>query len=107
MHTSIWEARQFLGAARLGQGVRIVDDITGKPGQELLGRLAEFVRDRRAPLELCPTPNVAKCVCKSIAKYAIGILHRLRFRVTLSTDNRLMINTSMTRDFTQCADAFG
>jgi adenosine deaminase len=46
-------------------------------------------------------------VCKSIAEHPIGMLRRLRFRVTLNTDNRLMSNTSMTREFTQCADAFG
>jgi len=104
---SIWEALQFCGAERLGHGVRIVDDITGEPGQEQLGRLAEFVRDRRVPLELCPTSNVNTGVCKSIAEHPIGMLRRLRFRVTLNTDNRLMSNTSMTREFTQCADAFG
>ncbi|NBV82071.1 MAG: adenosine deaminase family protein [Actinobacteria bacterium] len=104
---SIWEALQFCGAERLGHGVRIVDDITGEPGSEVLGRLAEFVRDRRIPLELCPTSNVNTGVCKSIAEHPIGMLRRLRFRVTLNTDNRLMSNTSMTREFTQCADAFG
>jgi len=35
------------------------------------------------------------------------MLRHLRFRVTLNTDNRLMSDTSMTREFTQCADAFG
>jgi adenosine deaminase len=104
---SIWEALQFCGAERLGHGVRIVDDITGEPGHEVLGRLAEFVRDRRIPLELCPTSNVNTGVCASIAEHPIGMLRRLRFRVTLNTDNRLMSNTSMTREFTQCADAFG
>ena len=104
---SIWEALQFCGAERLGHGVRIVDDITGEPGRKVLGRLAEFVRDRRVPLELCPTSNVNTGVCKSIAEHPIGMLRRLRFRVTLNTDNRLMSNTSMTREFTQCADAFG
>ena len=54
--------------------MRNVDEITGEPGQEQLGRLAEFVRDRR---------------------------------VTLDTNNRLMSITSMTREFSQCADAFG
>ena len=103
---SIWEALQFCGAERLGHGVRIVDDITGEPGHEVLGRLAEFVRDRRIPLELCPTSNVNTGVCGSIAEHPIGMLRRLRFRVTLNTDNRLMSNTSMTREFTQCADAF-
>ena len=60
---SIWEAVQYCGAARLGHGVRIVDDITGAPGEEQLGRLASYVRDRRIPLELCPTSNVNTGVC--------------------------------------------
>jgi adenosine deaminase len=104
---SIWEALQFCGAERLGHGVRIVDDIAGEPGGERLGRLAEYVRDRRVPLELCPTSNVNTGVCPSIAAHPIGMLRRLRFRVTVNTDNRLMSNTSMTREFTQLADAFG
>ena len=53
---SIWEALQFCGAERLGHGVRIVDDITVRDdGSVELGRLAAFVRDRRVPLEMCPT----------------------------------------------------
>lgn len=103
---SIWEALQFCGAERLGHGVRIVDDITGEPGNEQLGRLAQFVRDRRIPLELCPTSNVNTGVCASIATHPIGMLKRLRFRVTVNTDNRLMSATSMTKEFEQLAEAF-
>jgi len=103
---SIWEALQYCGAARLGHGVRIVDDITGEPGREELGRLASFVRDRRVPLELCPTSNVNTGVCASIAEHPIGLLRRLRFRVTVNTDNRLMSDTSMSREFTQLTEAF-
>lgn len=103
---SIWEALQYCGAARLGHGVRIVDDITGEPGREVLGRLAQYVRDRRIPLELCPTSNVNTGVCASIAEHPIGMLRRLRFRVTVNTDNRLMSNTSMSREFTQLVEAF-
>lgn len=103
---SIWEALQFCGAERLGHGVRIVDDITGEPGNEKLGRLAQFVRDRRIPLELCPTSNVNTGVCASIATHPIGMLKRLRFRVTVNTDNRLMSATSMTNEFEQLAEAF-
>ena len=56
---SIWEALQFCGAERLGHGVRIVDDITVRDdGTVELGRLAAFVRDRRVPLEMCPSSNV-------------------------------------------------
>lgn len=103
---SIWEALQFCGAERLGHGVRIVDDITGEPGHEQLGRLAQFVRDRRIPLELCPTSNLNTGVCSSIATHPIGMLKRLRFRVTVNTDNRLMSATSMTKEFVQLAEAF-
>jgi adenosine deaminase len=104
---SIWEAVQYCGAARLGHGVRIVDDITGAPGEEQLGRLASFVRDRRICLELCPTSNVNTGVCATIAEHPIGMLRRLRFRVTLNTDNRLMSDTSMTREMVQLHEAFG
>ena len=53
---SIWEALQWCNAERLGHGVRIVDDIAVAPSGEIaLGRLASYVRDRRVPLEMCPT----------------------------------------------------
>lgn len=104
---SIWEALQYCGAARLGHGVRIVDDITGPPGEERLGRLASYVRDRRICLELCPTSNVNTGVCTSIAEHPIGLLRRLRFRATLNTDNRLMSDTSMTKEMVQLNQAFG
>jgi len=87
--------------------VRIVDDITGPPGEEELGRLAAFVRDRRIPLELCPTSNLGTGICKTVAEHPIGMLRRLRFRVTVNTDNRLMSATSMTYEMEQLREAFG
>ncbi len=104
---SIWEAVQWCGAERLGHGVRIVDDITGPPGAETLGRLASYIRDRRIPLELCPTSNVNTGVVPSIAAHPIGLLRRLRFRVTVNTDNRLMSNTTMSAEFEKLHEAFG
>ena len=104
---SIWEAVQWCGGERLGHGVRIVDDITGHPGDETLGRLAAYVRDRRIPLELCPTSNVGTGVCASIGDHPIGMLRRLRFRVTVNTDNRLMSDTSMSKEMIQLNEAFG
>jgi len=104
---SIWEALQYCGAARLGHGVRIVDDIESGPDGEHLGRLAAFVRDRRVPLELCPTSNVNTGVVPTIADHPIGMLRRLRFRVTVNTDNRLMSDTSMSNEMVQLSTAFG
>jgi adenosine deaminase len=104
---SIWEALQWCGAERLGHGVRIVDDIFVEDGQYRLGRLAAFVRDRRTPLEMCPTSNVNTGAAPSIADHPIGLLRRLRFRVTVNTDNRLMSATSMSGELRQLRDAFG
>jgi adenosine deaminase len=105
---SIWEALQFCGAERLGHGVRIVDDITvGPDGEIRLGRLAAFVRDRRVPLEMCPTSNVHSGAAASVAEHPIDLLRRLRFRVTLNTDNRLMSNVSLSSEFQALDEAFG
>src|SRR4051812_23605825 len=105
---SIWEAIQWCGADRLGHGVRIIDDITVAPdGSVELGRLAAYVRDMRIPLEMCPASNVQTGAAQSIAEHPIGLLTRLRFRVTVNTDNRLMSGTSMTSEFTALAEAFG
>ena len=99
---SIWEAIQICGAERLGHGVRIVDDI--HDGR--LGALAAYVRDRRIPLEMCPSSNVQTGAVSSIASHPIGLLEELRFRVTINTDNRLMSQTSMTEEFIKVADTF-
>jgi len=105
---SIWEAIQWCGADRLGHGVRIVDDIDmADPHEPQLGGLAAYVRDRRIPLELCPSSNVQTGAAASIAEHPIGLLRRLNFRVTLNTDNRLMSGTSMSREMELCCEAFG
>jgi adenosine deaminase len=105
---SIWEALQLCGAERLGHGVRIVDDIEiGADGESRLGRVADLVRDRRVPLELCPTSNVHSGAAKSIDEHPIGLLMDLRFRVTVNTDNRLMSATSLSKELVQLVDAFG
>ncbi len=107
---SIWEAIQWCGADRLGHGVRIVDDLrvgarpyggdpvadaTARVEDVALGRLAAYLRDQRIPLEMCPSSNVQTGAAPSIAAHPIGLLSRLRFRVTLNTDNRLMSGTSL------------
>jgi adenosine deaminase len=108
---SIWEALQLCGAERLGHGVRIVDDIAGSDGRDgsgpRLGRLASMVRDRRVPLELCPTSNVDSGAAPSIDAHPIGSLCDLEFRVTINTDNRLMSATSLSREMSVCTQAFG
>jgi adenosine deaminase len=111
---SIWEAIQWCGTDRLGHGVRIVDDITAygstldeQVSSAELGRLAQYVRDRRIPLEMCPSSNVQTGAAPSIAQHPIGLLRRLHFRVTVNTDNRLMSDTSMSREMQLLVDELG
>ncbi|WP_030486643.1 adenosine deaminase [Micromonospora chokoriensis] len=101
---SIWQAIQWCGADRLGHGVRIVDDIAP---DGTLGRLAAYVRDKRIPLELCPSSNVQTGAVTSIADHPIGLLRDLRFRATVNTDNRLMSGTSMSREMSLLVETFG
>ena len=103
---SIWEAIQYCGAERLGHGVRIIDDIDFSGDPPVLGRLAAYIRDRRIPLEICPTSNLQTGAAKTIAEHPIGKLSELRFRVTVNTDNRLMSRTSMTNEMYQLVRAF-
>jgi adenosine deaminase len=104
---SIWQAIQWCGADRLGHGVRIIDDIVAEDGTAKLGRLASYVRDKRIPLEMCPSSNVQTGAASSIVEHPIGLLTRLRFRVTVNTDNRLMSGTSMSDEMSKLVDAFG
>jgi adenosine deaminase len=105
---SIWEALQWCGAERLGHGVRIVDDIeVASDGEIRLGPLASYVRDRRVPLEMCPTSNVHTGAVASIEEHPIDLLRRLRFRVTVNTDNRLMSGVTLSDEFATLSRVFG
>jgi adenosine deaminase len=105
---SIWEALQICGADRLGHGVRIVDDIEQRPdGTFELGRLASYVRDRRVPLEMCPTSNVQTGAALSLAEHPIRIVRSLSFRVTVNTDNRLMSGVTLSSEFLRLVGTFG
>ena len=105
---SIWEAVQYCGAERLGHGVRIIDDIElDASGNYILGSLASFIRDRRIPLELCPTSNIHTGAVQSLEEHPIGVLKDLGFRVTVNTDNRLMSNVSMTSELLSLNKTFG
>src|SRR6266513_4088270 len=105
---SIWEAVQFCGTERLGHGVRLAEDIEITPdGAVELGRLASYVRDRRIPLEMCPTSNVQTGAAPSIEEHPIRLLRQLSFRVTVNTDNRLMSGVSLSSEFHRLAQTFG
>ncbi|MGA8066545.1 MAG: adenosine deaminase [Terriglobales bacterium] len=105
---SIWQAIQYCGAHRIGHGTRLIDDIAVVDGKAVkLGDLAQYVLDKRIPLEICLSSNVHTGATPSLAEHPFKILYQEKFRVTLNTDNRLMSGTSMTQEFKAAADTFG
>jgi adenosine deaminase len=105
---SIWQAIQYCGAHRIGHGTRLIDDIAVADGKAVkLGDLAQYVLDKRIPLEICLISNVHTGATPSLAEHPFKILYQEKFRVTLNTDNRLMSSTSMTQEFKAAADTFG
>jgi adenosine deaminase len=105
---SIWQAIQYCGAHRIGHGTRLIEDIAVVDGKAVkLGDLAQYVLDKRIPLEICLISNVHTGATPSLADHPFKILYQEKFRVTLNTDNRLMSNTSMTKEFEAAADTFG
>jgi adenosine deaminase len=105
---SIWQAIQYCGAHRIGHGTRLIEDIAIADGKAVkLGDLAQYVLDKRIPLEICLLSNVHTGATPSLAEHPFKIYYQEKFRVTLNTDNRLMSDTSMTQEFKAAADAFG
>jgi adenosine deaminase len=105
---SIWQAIQYCGAHRIGHGTRLIDDIAVADGKAVkLGELAQYVLDKRIPLEICLLSNVHTGATRSLSEHPFKIFYQEKFRVTLNTDNRLMSDTTMTREFEATRDTFG
>ncbi|HXR16150.1 MAG TPA: adenosine deaminase [Terriglobales bacterium] len=105
---SIWQAIQYCGAHRIGHGTRLIEDIAIADGKAVkLGDLAQYVLDKRIPLEICLLSNVHTGATPSLAEHPFRIYYQEKFRVTLNTDNRLMSDTSMTQEFEAAAETFG
>jgi adenosine deaminase len=105
---SIWQALQYCGAHRIGHGVRLVEDMAVSEGRVVkLGPLAAYVRDKRIPLELCPSSNVDTGAAPTLVDHPIRHFLEQRFRVTVSTDNRLMSNVTLSEELQRVSRAFG
>src|SRR5438046_8428451 len=105
---SIWPAIPYCGAHRIGHGTRLIEDIAVADGKAVkLGDLAQYVLDKRIPLEICLISNVHTGAARSLAEHPFKIFYQEKFRVTLNTDNRLMSDTTMTQEFEAAQDTFG
>jgi adenosine deaminase len=94
---SIRSAIDTLGAERLGHGIRVLDD----------DDLVEEVRDRRIPLEVCPSSNVALGFAASLAEHPLPRLVDAGLVVTLNSDIPAMIGAPLATEYANARAAFG
>lgn len=108
---SIWQAIQWCGAHRIGHATRLIEDIALDPHDPTaivkMGYLAQYILDKRIPLELCLSSNLHTGAVDSLAAHPFGVYHRCGFRVTLNTDDRLMSDTTMTKELALAHALFG
>ena len=105
---SIWQALQYCGAHRIGHGVRLVEDMAIDQGRVVkLGPLATYIRDKRIPLEVCPSSNVDTGAVASLAEHPIRQFIDQKFRVTVNTDNRLMSGVTLSQEFQRLSTTLG
>jgi len=105
---SIWQAIQWCGAHRIGHATHLMEDISlDKQGNAVdFGDLAQYILDKRIPLEICLLSNVHTGAVDKIENHPFGTLFREKFRVTINTDDRLMSDTNMTKEFMVAIDNF-
>ncbi|MCX6353477.1 MAG: adenosine deaminase [Candidatus Aureabacteria bacterium] len=105
---SIWQALQWCGAHRIGHGTRLIEDFVIEDGEVRgLGTLAQYMLDKRIPLECCLSSNIHTGAAESFATHPFRYFFKKRFRVTLNTDNRLMSDTSMSKELGIAAREYG
>lgn len=105
---SIWQAIQWCGAHRIGHATRLIEDIVLDNDGNVIhfGDLAQYVLDKRIPLEICLLSNVHTGAVDKIENHPFKVFYKEKFRVTLNTDDRLMSDTTMTKEFLTAVEFF-
>ncbi|MEP6984892.1 MAG: adenosine deaminase [Chloroflexota bacterium] len=93
---SIWDALKYGHSARIGHGVRCLED----------PKLVDHLREHQIPLEVCPTSNVLLKVCETLADHPLPKLMEAGLYVTVNSDDPPMFNATLTDELTRCAETF-
>jgi len=106
---SIWQAIQFCGAHRIGHATRLIEDIVfDKDGTAVaLGDLAQYILNTRLPLEICLLSNLHTGAIDKLENHPFYKLYKEKFRVFLNTDDRLMSDTTLTKEYITASELFG
>lgn len=94
---SIHQAIHVCGAHRIGHGCRLRED----------GDLLHYVNDHRIALECCPSSNVQTGAIRDLASHPIKLYKNLGLRVTVNTDNRLVTDTTVSKELWLCHKVLG
>jgi adenosine deaminase len=94
---SVHQAIHKCGAHRIGHGTRLIEN----------GDLLNFVNDHRIPLEVCPSSNVQTRAAASWEAHPVDFYVDYGLRITINTDNRLMSDTTVSKELHLCHRHFG
>ncbi len=90
---TVWDAIDELGAERIGHGTSTARD----------PRLLEYLAERRIPLEVCPTSNIATRAVATLDEHPIKEFVRSGVLVTINSDDPPMFGTDLNNEFAVAA----
>ncbi len=93
---SISQAVHYCGAHRIGHGTRLKEN----------GDLLNYINDHRIPLEICPSSNIHTNGVDKMESHPLKFYYDFGLRVTINTDNRLVSNTSMSKELFLLVETF-
>ena len=94
---SIAQAIHVCGAHRIGHGCRLREN----------GDLLHYVNDHRIALECCPSSNVQTGAIRDLPSHPLKLYKALGLRVTVNTDNRLVTDTTVSKELHLCHTHLG
>jgi len=94
---SIAQAIHYCGAHRIGHGTRLIEN----------GDLLNYVNDHRIPLEVCPSSNIQTKAAATWEDHPVDFFVDYGLRVTINTDNRLITNTTVSKELWLCHKHYG
>jgi len=94
---NVRDAVRLFHAARIGHGVRTVEDPA----------VARLVRESGVTLEVCPTSNLQTGAVRTFAQHPLSELFSLGIRVTINTDDPSVSDTTLTDEYMVAVRAMG